>query len=66
MANGREILYQDQEITIYPATGKERLYDGGRHLIVVVNRHLESIYDFVGLPRGQAGYSASWQSAIGG
>ena len=46
-AEGREIVYHDQEITVYPATGKESLCDGGRHLIVVVNDHLESVYDFV-------------------
>ena len=44
---GREIVHHDEEITVYLATGKESLCDGGRHLIVVVNYHLESVYDFV-------------------
>ena len=47
MVLGREILYHDKDITIYPARGKERLCTGGRHLMVVVNRHLESVYDLV-------------------
>jgi hypothetical protein len=44
---GRDILYHDEEITVYPAVGKERLCSDGRHLVVVVNRHLESVYDLV-------------------
>lgn len=43
----REVVYHDADITIYPAVGKERLCEGGKHLVVVVNRHLESVYDFV-------------------
>jgi len=45
--SGREILFQDVDITVYPARGKERLCDGGGHIILVINRHLESVYDFV-------------------
>lgn len=45
----REIVYRDHEITVYPATGKERLCPEGRHLIVVLNRHVESVYDLVSL-----------------
>ena len=45
--NGREILFHDNDITIYAAEGKERLCLEGRHLIVVLNRHLESVYDLV-------------------
>lgn len=44
---GREIVYFDEEITIYKALGKERLCAEGRHLVVVLNRHLESIYELV-------------------
>jgi hypothetical protein len=44
---GREIVYHDEEITVYPAVGKERLCSEGRHLVVMVNRHIESVYDLV-------------------
>ena len=44
---GREILYHDESITVFPARGKETLCKDGRHLIIVVNRHLESIYELV-------------------
>ncbi|WWC61794.1 uncharacterized protein I303_104379 [Kwoniella dejecticola CBS 10117] len=43
---GKEVIFQDADITIYRAEGKERLCSDGRHLIVVVNKHLESVYDF--------------------
>ncbi|ORY34079.1 hypothetical protein BCR39DRAFT_518376 [Naematelia encephala] len=42
---GREVLYKDEDITVVRATGKERLVDGGRHLLVIINKHLESVYD---------------------
>jgi len=60
---GREILYQDAEITVYPARGKERLCSGGRHLIVVLNRHLESVYDFVSPSRAPSSIdNAVWSA----
>lgn len=43
----REIVYRDQDITVYPAVGKERLCSDGRHLIIVVNQHVESVYHLV-------------------
>ncbi|WVQ72553.1 hypothetical protein IAR50_002110 [Cryptococcus sp. DSM 104548] len=43
---GREIVYGDKDITIYKAEGKERLCQDGRHLIIVVNEHLQSVYEF--------------------
>ncbi|WVQ82292.1 hypothetical protein IAT38_004420 [Cryptococcus sp. DSM 104549] len=42
---GREVVYQDREITVLRAEGKERLCADGRHLIVVLNEHMESVYD---------------------
>lgn len=48
-------MYNDEEITIYRARGKERLTAEGKHLIVVMNRHVESVYDLVsGALRGIA------------
>lgn len=44
---GREVLYWDDEITVLRASGKERLCGDGRHLIVVLNRHVQSVYDLV-------------------
>jgi hypothetical protein len=44
----REIVYRDQDITVYPAVGKERLCSDGRHLIIVLNQHVESVYHLVG------------------
>lgn len=44
---GREIVYHDKDITVYKAEGKERLCQGGRHIIIVVNEHLQSVYEFV-------------------
>jgi hypothetical protein len=41
------IIYRDDDITIYPAEGKEALCADGRHLIVVLNRHLTSVYELV-------------------
>ena len=43
----REIVYRDQDITVFPAIGKERLCSDGRHLIVVMNQHVESVYQLV-------------------
>lgn len=45
--NGREILYHDPDITVYPAAGAERLRSEGKHLVIVVNTHAESVYEFV-------------------
>lgn len=44
---GREVVYWDEEITVYRAAGKERLCSDGRHLIVAMNRHVEGVYDLV-------------------
>ncbi|KLT42784.1 hypothetical protein CC85DRAFT_73620 [Cutaneotrichosporon oleaginosum] len=41
------IIYRDDDITVYPAEGKEALCADGRHLIIVLNRHLLSVYDLV-------------------
>lgn len=46
---GREIVYHDKDITVYKAEGKERLCQDGRHIIIVVNEHLQSVYEFVSL-----------------
>ncbi|WWC70281.1 uncharacterized protein I206_104231 [Kwoniella pini CBS 10737] len=43
---GKDVVHQDSYITVYKAEGKEKLCSDGRHLIVVVNKHLESVYDF--------------------
>ncbi|WVF71540.1 hypothetical protein IAT40_006348 [Kwoniella sp. CBS 6097] len=43
---GKEVVFQDEDLTIYRAEGKERLCSGENHLIVVINKHLESVYDF--------------------
>jgi hypothetical protein len=48
----REIVYRDQDITVFPAIGKERLCSDGRHLIVVMNQHVESVYELVSLDVG--------------
>ncbi|ORX36737.1 hypothetical protein BD324DRAFT_626988 [Kockovaella imperatae] len=42
---GKHVLYFDQDITVYVAAGKERLCAEGKHLVVVLNRHVESVYD---------------------
>lgn len=46
-AAGREIVYHDRELTVYLASGKERLCPDGRHLVMVMNRHVERVYDLV-------------------
>lgn len=46
---GREVVYHDKDITVYKAEGNERLCQDGRHIIVVVNEHLQSVYEFVSL-----------------
>ncbi|KIS01196.1 hypothetical protein L804_01070 [Cryptococcus deuterogattii 2001/935-1] len=43
---GREIMYHDKDITVYKAEGNERLCQDGRHIIIVVNEHLQSVYEF--------------------
>lgn len=40
-------MFHDDEITVYAAAAKERLCSDGRHLIVVMNRHVERVYDLV-------------------
>jgi hypothetical protein len=57
VVEGREIIYSDEDITVYPAKGKESLCPDGKHLIVVLNRHLESVYDLVS--------HTIWSSALG-
>lgn len=42
-------MYHDKDITVYKAEGKERLCQDGRHIIIVVNEHLQSVYEFVSL-----------------
>jgi hypothetical protein len=44
-----EVVFRDNDITVYVAQDKERLCSGGRHLIIILNRHLESVYDLVGV-----------------
>lgn len=44
---GREIIFQDADITVYPAEGKEALCSDGKHLIIVINQHAESVYELV-------------------
>lgn len=44
---GREVVYWDEEVTVYRATGKERLCSDGKHLIVAMNRHVEGVYELV-------------------
>ncbi|WWC89404.1 uncharacterized protein L201_004328 [Kwoniella dendrophila CBS 6074] len=43
---GKEIVHQDSEVTVYKAEGKEKLCSDGKHLIIVVNKHVESVYEF--------------------
>lgn len=45
--SGRHIIYRDDDITVYPADDADALCAGGRHLTIVLNRHLTSVYDFV-------------------
>jgi hypothetical protein len=63
MVAGREILYHDEDITVYPAIGKERLCGEGKHLIVVLNRHVERIYDLVSwlVPKMDIAYVVCYQ-----
>ncbi|WRT66285.1 uncharacterized protein IL334_003238 [Kwoniella shivajii] len=44
-ASGKEVVHQDSEVTVYKAQGKESLCSDGKHLIVVLNKHLENVYD---------------------
>jgi hypothetical protein len=44
---GKEVVFADDEITVYRAKQGERLCAEGKHLIVVLNRHVESVYDLV-------------------
>ncbi|WVR06982.1 hypothetical protein IAU60_004019 [Kwoniella sp. DSM 27419] len=44
-SSGKEVVFQDSELTIYKAEGKEKLCSGGKHLIVVINKHVESVYE---------------------
>nr|ODN88297.1 hypothetical protein L203_02906 [Cryptococcus depauperatus CBS 7841] len=43
---GRDIIYHDKDITVYRAENNERLCDGNKHIIIVVNEHLQSVYEF--------------------
>lgn len=47
LVSGHRIIYRDDAITVYPAEGKEALCPSGRHLIIVINRHLTNVYDLV-------------------
>lgn len=44
---GRDVLYGDEDITVYAAEGKEALRQDGGQLIIVVNRHMESVNEMV-------------------
>ncbi|WWC94100.1 hypothetical protein V866_000938 [Kwoniella sp. B9012] len=44
--NGKEVVYQDSQVTVYKAEGKERLCSDGKHLVVVLNKHVENVYEF--------------------
>ncbi|KAL1413635.1 hypothetical protein Q8F55_001413 [Vanrija albida] len=44
--SGRQIVYRDDDITVFPADNADALCAGGRHLIIVLNRHVTSVYDF--------------------
>ncbi|WOO76606.1 uncharacterized protein LOC62_01G000233 [Vanrija pseudolonga] len=44
--SGRHIIYRDDDITVYPADDADALCGGGRHLTIVLNRHLTSVYQF--------------------
>ncbi|TXT15571.1 hypothetical protein VHUM_00074 [Vanrija humicola] len=45
--SGRHIIYRDDDITVFPADEADALCAGGRHLTIVLNRHLTSVYEFV-------------------
>lgn len=62
---GREIVFHDEDITIYKASGKERLCADGKHLIAVINRHFEGVYDLVRFPSFLAMVSTRFSSIIG-
>lgn len=44
---GRDILYHDEDITAFAAQGNECLVPEGKHVIVVINQHAESVYQLV-------------------
>ena len=44
---GRDVVFADERITVYEAQGKERVTRPGRHLMLVINIHAESVYQFV-------------------
>ncbi len=44
---GRDVLYGDEDITVYAAEGMEALRQDGGHLIIVVDRHMESVNEMV-------------------
>lgn len=44
---GRDVIYGDEDITVYAAEGREALRQDGGHLIIVVNRHMESVNEMV-------------------
>jgi hypothetical protein len=46
---GHRIIYHDPLLTVYPAEGKEALCANGRHLVIILNHHLTSVYSLVGL-----------------
>jgi hypothetical protein len=48
---GRDVIHADDQITVYEAQGKERLTRPGKHLIVVINIHAESVYQLVSADR---------------
>ena len=44
---GHRIIYRDDYLTAYPAEGKEALCSNGRHIVIVLNDHLASVYELV-------------------
>lgn len=50
-----KVIYRDDLLTVYPAEGKEALCPEGRHLIIVLNQHLTSVYDLVSTRRPPLG-----------
>lgn len=56
---GRDVVHADDQITVYEAQGKERMTRPGKHLVVVINIHAESVYQLVS---GSSLCTACWSS----
>lgn len=59
-----KVIYRDDIITVYPAEGKEALCPEGRHLIIVLNQHLTSVYSLVSTRAQQKASLASSTNAF--